>query len=115
MVESIKKSQKQEKRGAKSLGGRVTPASGSLDGFKGDVKTDTELVEFKRTDKKSLSLKAEWLEKIYMEAWMQGRQPLLGVEIGGRNWIMLEEYHYVELRTAYETMQKMRSGEAADG
>lgn len=72
-----------ERTVARSLGGRVRPASGALPGAKGDVsgvrvgEWET-LVECKRTTNKSLSVKAEWLAKITAEAGT--RIPLLSIE-----------------------------------
>ena len=75
------KSKRQESRLAKMLGGRRQPASGALDFAKGDVKTDLLLLEAKRTGKKSLGVKAEWLEKITREARAEGRIPALSIEL----------------------------------
>lgn len=103
----IKESQKQEKRGASQLGGRVRPGSGSMIAAKGDVRTSTTagqsmvasgmLVEYKRTDKKSISVTVMMLEKIRREALLDGRRPRLGIELGGRDWIMVPAEDYLEL------------------
>jgi len=62
----------------KSVGGSLTPASGALDGAKGDRELDGNLkIEQKATDKKSISIKFDWLEKIYREARQQGKEPAL--------------------------------------
>lgn len=95
----IKRSQKQEKRGMKSLGGYTHSGSGSGWARKGDGSTETELVEFKRTDnKKQITLKAQDLEKIRTEALIAGRIPLLGFELAGRNYIVMSEDDYVASR-----------------
>lgn len=67
----MKKSIKQETRIAKELGGRRLPRSGGTRWSKnerttddGDVSTPEFHVEHKRTEKKSISLKREWLEKV---------------------------------------------------
>lgn len=78
-----KKSQVQESRIAKELDGRTTPGSGAFDGLKGDVKTAEFLIEAKRTDKSSISVKKEWLEKIDKEAIDIGKKPALVIELGG--------------------------------
>lgn len=75
-----KKSQKQEKRVAKSLGGKVQKGSGSVPFHKGDIKTTELLVEAKRTDKDSMSVKKEWFEKVTREAMAYNKIPALSIE-----------------------------------
>jgi len=92
-----KKSQRQEVRVAKLLSGRVTPGSGSFAGHKGDIVHDRFLIEAKRTDKDSLSIKNSWLGKIEAEAFQAGRYPALSIQIGSRSqclggeadWVMI--------------------------
>lgn len=103
----IKQSQTQEKRGAKQLGGVVRPGSGSKLAAKGDVRTSSGssrgmlasgmLVEYKRTDGKGIRLTVGWLEKIRREALLDGRRPLLGIELGGRDYIVVPVEDYLEL------------------
>lgn len=87
------KSRRQEEQVASSLGGRRQPGSGAFIGLKGDVKSDVLLIECKRTDKKSMSVKGEWLVKITKEAVEADRYPALYLTIDGVNpsqeWIML--------------------------
>jgi hypothetical protein len=75
-----KKSQKQEKKLATK--GFVTPASGAIWAFKGDVSFSDYLVEAKRTDKQSMIVKGEWLDKIYKESVMVGKEAGIELEIG---------------------------------
>lgn len=99
-----KKSRKQEKRLAKRLNkssslnrhstigqARVQAGSGSLWGAKGDVRSQVNLLECKRTDKKSIILKQEWLNKIRGEAIKDHRIPALGIEIGSKRYVIIEE------------------------
>lgn len=62
-------SSKQEKLVAKSLKGKVQPNSGATPFLKGDVVADDWLIECKTqmTDKQSMSIKKEWLEKLEEE------------------------------------------------
>lgn len=63
-------SSRQEKYVAKQLGGRVQPNSGATPFLKGDITVGSEwLVECKTqtTNKKSISIKKEWLEKLEEE------------------------------------------------
>lgn len=105
----IKASQAQEARGAAAHGGRVRPGSGSKSNAKGDVKVPQSedgfwpegvLIEYKRTDGKGISVTSVILEKIRREALSEGRRMLLGLQIGGRNYIVLEEGDYFDLKEA---------------
>jgi Holliday junction resolvase len=97
-TEGQKQSQKHEKRLAKTLGGKKTAASGAFWSMKGDVRMDDFLIEHKWTGKKTFTLKADVLEKIITEAILDGRTPALGVHLNGKNYVLLEEYDFVELR-----------------
>jgi len=96
--EGQKQSQKHEKRLAKTLGGKRTAASGAFWSMKGDVRMDDFLVEHKWTGKKTFTLKSDVLEKIITEAILDGRTPALGVHLNGKNYVLLEEYDFIELR-----------------
>lgn len=67
---------RQEKSAAKTLGGRTTVGSGNK-GMKGDVWAGNLMVECKSTDKRSISLKLDWLEKLVREAFQKGREAVL--------------------------------------
>jgi hypothetical protein len=90
MDEKIKRSRAQEERGAKLHGGRRRPASGAFDMAKGDMRTDDEMVEYKRTNGKQITIKLDDLEKNRREALVEGRMPLLGFELGGRDYLIVE-------------------------
>lgn len=103
----IKASQEQERRGARLHGGRVQPGSGSQEAAKGDVRvgrvagatlpTSGTLIEYKRTDSDSIRLTTRQLEKIRTEALLEGRQHLLGFELGGRDYVVVPAERYAEL------------------
>ena len=103
----IKDSQKQESRGALIMGGRVRPGSGSIKTAKGDVRVGRGegvsltgsgvLIEYKRTDRKSISFSIAVLEKIRGEALLEGRTHLLGFQLGRRNYIVLEEHDFLAM------------------
>lgn len=69
-----------EKKTAKRMKGRLTPASGAMVGAKGDFALPKFLVENKSTNNASLSLKLEWLEKISKEAVCVGKEALLTIQ-----------------------------------
>lgn len=54
---------------AKKLGGRIQPNSGATPFMKGDIVMDNWLLECKTqmTDKKSMTIKKEWLDKLEEE------------------------------------------------
>ena len=68
-------SSKQEKQVAKAVGGKKVANSGATAFNKGDVTTDSFLIEAKTcmTEKKSFSIKKEWLEKNKEEAFEMGK------------------------------------------
>ena len=77
-----KKWHKKERRDRDSFGGRRTPRSGGLWGFKGDIKSDKFLIESKQTEKKSYSVTQKLLQKLWNEAILEQRIPILSVELG---------------------------------
>jgi len=121
----IKASQAQEKRGAKIHGGQVRPGSGSKASAKGDVRVPRApggalassgvLIEYKRTDNRSFSLKVTELEKIRGEALLEGRRHLMGLELGGRHYVVLEEHDYIALLEEAEGGSQLHRSEVPRG
>lgn len=68
-----------EKKVAKSLGGRLTPASGSMHGAKGDVRVADFLLEAKSTSDQTMRVELHWLQKISHEALSIGKTPALSI------------------------------------
>ena len=68
-------SNRQEKKVAKTVGGRQTANSGATTFSKGDVRTDDWLIECKTatTEKSSFSIKRDWLLKNKEEAFAMGK------------------------------------------
>lgn len=98
--EGQKQSQAHEKRLEKALGGQRTAASGAFWSRKGDVRTQDLLIEHKWTGKKSFSVQSAVLEKIFTEAIMDGRTAVLGFHLNGRNYVILEEEDFIDLRNS---------------
>lgn len=102
-----KKSMKQEDRLAKKLGGRRQKASGALPGNRGDVRMPELLAEAKRTDKKSISIKLSYLEKISKEAVSCDCVPAVAIEFGDtpplveKDWVMVPAGFLRELLDAF--------------
>lgn len=95
--EGQKQSQKHEKRIAKVIGGTTTAASGAFWSRKGDVRSDGLLVEHKWTGKKTKTISAAELEKITVEAVMDGRLPVFGIHLNGEDYVILLETDFMEL------------------
>lgn len=70
---------KSEKRIAKKLGGRRTPASGAMAGAKGDTVLPDFLLESKATSGVSFSLRKEVLDKITREALEKNKVPAVSI------------------------------------
>lgn len=96
------------------LGGTRNVASGSLWWRKGDGRVngvswtdpDHALVEFKRTDKRQITLKADDLEKVTNEAIAEGRVAVLGVSVGGRDYVVMEAGDYEELLDTIRSLMR---------
>jgi Holliday junction resolvase len=79
----------QERRVAAAVRGRRVKGSGCSPYAKGDVVAEAHagaagwLIECKRTEKASLSLKRAWLVKVAREAVVQGKRPALAVAMAG--------------------------------
>jgi len=95
--EGQKQSQKHEKRLAKAVGGQTTAASGAFWSRKGDVRSDTLLIEHKWTGKKSKTIQSAELTKIVNEAIMDGRLPVFGIHLDGKDYVILMETDFLEL------------------
>lgn len=93
----------QEEKAAELVGGKRHAGSGSQKFRKSDASSSEYQVECKQTEKESLSLKLEWLEKIAQEAEGRGREPLLHVrflsaeEHVGRDWVMMRASEFERL------------------
>ena len=68
-----------EKKLAKSIGARLTPASGAIDSAKGDMRKGDFLIESKSTIHDSLKLDKDFLLKIAHEAKYVAKTPALTV------------------------------------
>lgn len=92
----VRRSRAEEDRISRAMGGSRQPRSGGYWGRKGDVVTARVMVEHKMTDKASISIKDAWLKKNFDEATAEGKVPYLGIKIGGRDYMLLEEATVLE-------------------
>ncbi len=102
-------SNRQEKSVAKAIGGRQTANSGATDFSKGDVTTDTWLIECKTatSEKQSFSIKREWLKKNREEAFSMGKDYSALVFDFGDNG---ERYYIVDEKTFKLMKERLDEG-----
>ena len=105
-------SKKQEDRTAKNLGGKTVPNSGAAKFYGGDVKLDDFLIECKTmtTEKQSMSIKKEWLDKTKEEALSQRKRFYsLAFDFGGN-----ENYYVIDEKTFKYFINLLNDLEAND-
>lgn len=91
MDERILKSRNQEKRIARKVGGTLNAGSGNGN-RKNDVRQRGEVLwEMKRTDAKTITIKATDLRDLRKNAALEGRLPVMHIELGGRRYVVIEE------------------------
>lgn len=100
---------KSEKRVAKAVGGRLTPASGAMRGAKGDARKTTalgkEVIESKSTIHNTMSVDLGWLVKVQHEARGIGGRAVLtlsfvtpdGKARPSGDWVAMPMLDYQEL------------------
>lgn len=102
-------SKNQEVRVAKIVGGKRTLNSGATSFQKGDVETSDFLIECKTSieEKKSFSIKHEWLKKLKLEARSMGNPHYaLLFNYGGyesENYCIISEKDFILFKTLLET------------
>ena len=102
-----KKSKIHENNLANKLGGKRQKGSGSVRHHRSDVITQELQIECKRTDKESISIKKEWLEKISREALVSNKIPALSIEFGEieqlveKSWVAVPANFFAELMDIY--------------
>lgn len=90
----LRLSQQQEKRIAKKTHGTQNAGSGNGWKRKGDVRSEGVLWEMKRTDAKGIRITEKDWEKVRKEAILEGRLPLMHLEIGKRRLVVISEDDY---------------------
>lgn len=108
--EGQKQSRAHEDRLSKLADGSRTAASGAFWSRKGDVRTDDLLIEHKWTGKKSFSITRAVLDKISSEAIMDGRMPVLGIHLDGKDYIVLDENDFFEMRNELFNLKTKTGG-----
>ena len=96
----LKKSRQQEARGASLHGGSRNAGSGNTPWRKNDVRVDNSyLIEYKRTDRKSITLHLLDLEELRTNALLESRTPVMGIEIGSRDWTLIPTDEFERMRS----------------
>ena len=94
------KSDRHEKKAAKKIRGRQTPASGAMNFNKADVFNDLVRMECKTTEKRSYSIKKELLLKVAGET-EHGKIPVFNIQFEGSssnlNYYIIDEGWFLEL------------------
>jgi Holliday junction resolvase len=88
----------QEKRLAKAVDGKRRAASGAFWSGKGDIRCEGYLIEAKWTGAKQITVKAQVLEKIVTEAVIEGRIPVLAIELNKKNYVVLTEEDFLDMK-----------------
>lgn len=95
MDERLLKSRAQEKRIARKVGGTLNAGSGNGN-RKNDVRQRGEVLwEMKRTDAKTITIKATDLRDLRKNASLEGRLPVMHIELGGRRYVVIEEEDFL--------------------
>lgn len=97
----------QEARGAKAYSGSVNSGSGNGWIRKADVRTETELYEFKTTTKESFSLKASDLMKLRDQALIDDKLPVFEIEFAerGHTAVILTKEDWLHIRKVLEEIR----------
>lgn len=84
---------------AKKHKGKQTILSGALAKNKCDVVFKGIRLEHKQTDKESIVLKKEWLDKLENSCYLS-EVPALAINIQGKTWILIREseFDYIKER-----------------
>ncbi len=92
-----KYSNAQEKRIAKNLKGKKVANSGATNFFKGDVQTKKFCIECKTatTEKKSMSIKKEWIDTIKEESFGM-RKPYWSIAFNFGGYDNEENYYIID-------------------
>jgi hypothetical protein len=98
--ESQKRSKKQEERTAKAYKGSRNVMSGAGWVRKADVRTEEFMIETKLKmdpDAKSYSVKAVDMRDLVKRARLEGRIPLLQIDLAGHRYVVLPEDDFLDI------------------
>jgi hypothetical protein len=106
-----KRSQVSERDLAEKLGGRVQPASGAINRM--DLKADVKSADFLCDDKvcggKSFSVSLKLWKKLMVEAWKNGKRPLMRLNFTeGEPLYLMDEVTMLELLDGFKGFKNGR-------
>ena len=78
-----RRSARHERQVAREVGGKVQAGSGTSWRARGDVKTDTYLIEHKYTDKRSFSVTRKIINQVRQDAQRQGKDWCIIIHFDG--------------------------------
>lgn len=104
--ERIKRSRKQEARGAKRYGGSVNSGSGNGWVRKNDVRTEDLSIEYKSTLSKQFTLRLNELAQARRYALLEDRMMVFGIEIKGENFVVLDDNDFHEMLEQIDGLQR---------
>lgn len=85
----LRKSVRQEKEAAASVGGKRHPGSGNQWHSPGDVSSSEWLVECKVTSKNQYTLKKSDVQKLIIQAVMAGKKPMMEIRYDDLSVVVL--------------------------
>ena len=91
MKNNKKKSDIQEKKQAKLIGGKTHPFSGGLFDWQEDASSKNILMQCKRTDKKQIIIKLSDLKQLQNNAETSDKYPVFAIEIGDKNYYVIDK------------------------
>jgi hypothetical protein len=91
--------QRKEKKDVRDFSAKPTLRSGGIWFSKGDLKNDRFLVDSKKSEHERFSITAKMWQKIYKEAILSQRLPLLSIEFGkdGTELVVLSKDDFLSL------------------
>jgi hypothetical protein len=93
----------QENAAANLVGGKRHAGSGSIKTYKSDASSEFWRIECKQTEKDSMGLKVQWLEKITREALSTNKKPMMHLRFQNtavdvaKDWILMPEWVFKAL------------------
>ena len=110
MQHAKRKSQLQERRVAKDIGGHVQPGSGAPEFYKGDVRQDQQLrVECKTTSSQAYHVRLMDLEKIKSEA-LRGGDPYWAMQVEFQTQTGGKQFAIIDWASFLYLMKNMQEG-----
>ena len=103
--------QKKEYKDVDDFNGKETIASGRTWSDKGDVKTRDWMIDSKYTEKKSYSVSLKTWDKLYEQALMSFRLPMLSLQIQDLELVVVNKEDFVELLNAKKENEENKKKE----